>query len=185
MIPAGARRICVVGNSGSGKTTLARGLASSLGVPHVELDALAHRPGWVEAPVAELRAELTALLDAADAREGGWVVCGNYRARVGDLLDARADTVVWLDLPRRVAVGSVMRRSMRRAVLRQPLWNGNRERLRDVLSRDPERSIVAWSWTQHPAYRAQYGEALRTAPVDGPTWIRVSSRRAARALPTA
>ena len=33
----------------SGKTTVSRGLAAALGVPHIELDALHHDPGWQEA----------------------------------------------------------------------------------------------------------------------------------------
>ena len=49
------RRVSVVGISGAGKTTLARRLAPALDVPHVELDAIFHQPGWTELPVEEFR----------------------------------------------------------------------------------------------------------------------------------
>lgn len=44
----------MVGISGAGKSWLASRLASTLGVPHVELDAIHHGPDW-----AELQADLT------------------------------------------------------------------------------------------------------------------------------
>ena len=40
------QRLSVVGNSGSGKTTIARRLATGLGIPHLELDAVFHQPDW-------------------------------------------------------------------------------------------------------------------------------------------
>lgn len=40
------RRVSVVGNSGSGKTTFAGQLATRLGIPHVELDAIYWGPNW-------------------------------------------------------------------------------------------------------------------------------------------
>ncbi|MCA1843265.1 MAG: (d)CMP kinase, partial [Actinobacteria bacterium] len=61
----------VVGNSGSGKSTLAVALASRLGVPCLELDAVFHQPGWTELPVGEFRARV------ADAAAGhAWVIDG-------------------------------------------------------------------------------------------------------------
>lgn len=84
------RRFRVVGNSGSGKTYLGRRLADHLGLPHLELDALNHRPGWQEAPVEEFRAELARALGEHEADYGGWVVDGNYRSRVADLVNADA-----------------------------------------------------------------------------------------------
>ena len=57
----------------------------------------------------------------------GWVVDGNYSV-VRDLVWDRADTVVWLDLPRLVVVRRITTRSIRRVVWREELWNGNRER---------------------------------------------------------
>src|SRR5919201_2528019 len=115
-------KIAVVGTSGSGKTTVARELARRLGVPHVELDALYHGPGWTETPVEEFRRRVVAATDA-----DGWVVDGNYNSKLGDFVLERADTVVWLDVPLRVALSRVTRRTIRRIRAREELWSGNRE----------------------------------------------------------
>lgn len=49
------RRVSVIGISGSGKSTVVRRLPERLDVPHVELDALFWRPGWVSSPPDEFR----------------------------------------------------------------------------------------------------------------------------------
>ena len=162
-------RVWLVGNSGSGKTHLARRTAQVLGLPHLELDALNHRPGWVEAPVEEFRAEVRSTLQRYEREHGGWVVDGNYRRRVGDLIEP--DVHVWLDYPRSLVMRRVVRRTLGRVVLRRPLWNGNRERWRNLVSRDPRKSIVLWSWTQHAAYRRQYAELMSTSA--GAGWVRL------------
>ena len=117
------RRVSVVGNSGSGKSTLGRALAARLGVPFVELDAIHHLPGWQPIDVPEFRKTVGAIVDG-----DGWVIDGNYSA-VRDLVWARADTVIWFDLPRRTVIRQVLWRTIRRGVTREELWNGNRERL--------------------------------------------------------
>jgi adenylate kinase family enzyme len=144
----------VVGNSGSGKSTLAAALAARLGVPYIELDSIFHQPGWTELPRDEFRARVRALAAGEE-----WVIDGNYSA-VRDLVWARADTVVWIDLPRWLVMRRVIGRTLRRAVLRQELWNGNREPVSNWLTLDPERSIIIWAWTQHARYRARYGAAM-------------------------
>jgi adenylate kinase family enzyme len=148
------RRVTVIGGSCTGKTTLSRGLASLLGVPHVELDALHHDAGWQEAPAEVLQARVDAALEAAP---GGWVVDGNYHGKIGTSVLERADTVVFLDLPRRVALRRVLWRTSSRIVSRKELWNGNRETLRNALSRD---SIVWWVITQHGSYRTKWGPRI-------------------------
>src|SRR5919201_1062078 len=115
-------KIAVVGTSGSGKTTVARELARRFGVPHVELDALFHGPNWKETPADEFRRLVAAATDGS-----GWVVDGNYESKLGDLVLGRADTVIWLDVPLRVALTRVTRRTIRRIRTGEELWNGNRE----------------------------------------------------------
>jgi adenylate kinase family enzyme len=115
-------RIVVIGTGGSGKTTVAKELARRHGIPHVELDALFHGPGWTETPAEEFRRRV-----AAATAGDRWVVDGGYEGKLGDLVLARADTVVWLDLPLRVALTRVTRRTIRRIRTGEELWNGNRE----------------------------------------------------------
>lgn len=141
------QRISVVGASGSGKTTLARDLAQRMGVAHIELDALHWEPNWQEAPLNVFRARVTAAV-AAEA----WTADGNY-SQVRDLVWARADTVVWLDLPLGVVLWRVTRRTLRRILWRQRLWNDNCETLSGQLSRD---SIILWALRTYRRRRREY-----------------------------
>ncbi|HEY9473259.1 MAG TPA: hypothetical protein VIS06_05325 [Mycobacteriales bacterium] len=166
------RRVSVVGNSGSGKSWLARRLAERLGVPYLELDAVYHQPGWVPLPDDELRAAVGRFTAGP-----GWVVDGNYSAVREDMVWPRADTVVWLDLPRRVVFRQVVGRTLARATTRRELWNGNRERWRNMLSLDPQRSIIMWSWTRHHRYRRRYQDAARDPRWAHLRFVRLRSRR--------
>ena len=147
------RRVSVVGISGAGKTTLARRLAGALEVPHVELDAMFHQPGWTELPAEEFRRRVGDELAAE-----GWVVDGNYSA-VRDLVWAAADTVVWLDRPRSTVMRRLIARTTRRAITRTELWNGNREPLTGMFRRDPRDNLVRWSWMKHGEYAQRYAAA--------------------------
>ena len=116
------RRIAVVGVSGNGKTTLARAAAAKLGVPYVELDALNHKPGWIEASDEELRA-------AADeaTRGDAWVADGSYYAKLGMLVHDRADEVVWLDQALALVLYRLVKRAVIDIVTKRDMFNGNRQ----------------------------------------------------------
>jgi hypothetical protein len=119
------RRVAIVATaSGCGKTTFGRALASALDVPFVELDAIHWQAGWTELDAAELRRRVEPLV-----RQDAWVIDGSYRGKLGDLVLESADTVVWLDLPRRIWLPRLVARTLRRALTREELWNGNRESL--------------------------------------------------------
>lgn len=166
----------VVGNSGSGKSTLARTLAGRLGVPYVELDALFHLPDWQERPLDQFKA----LIDEHTARDG-WVVDGNYRLAVTDVVWPRADTLVWLDLERSVVMRQVIGRTLRRTIGREELWNGNREPWSNLYRLDPEKSIIRWAWTQHGKYRARYAAAMTDPTMAHLDVVRLRSRAEATA----
>lgn len=165
------RRVSVVGTSGSGKSRVAGELAAILGVPHLELDAVQHQPGWVPLPPDEFRGVVAARV-AAD----GWVTDGNYSA-VRPLVWARADTVVWLDLPRRTVMRQLVWRTFRRVAGRVELWNGNREHWRNFFSLDPKRSVIAWAWLKHAEYQESYGAAATDPANAHLTFIRLTSHR--------
>ena len=147
-----ARRVAVVGTTGSGKSTLAAALANLLGVPHIELDALAWGPAWVQVPHDLFRARLE------NATRGDeWVVDGNY-SRARDLVWPRAEMVVWLDYPLRTVLGQLLRRTVRRVLTHEELWSGNRETLRTALfSRD---AILIWALKTHWRRQREYPELL-------------------------
>ena len=152
------RRIAVVSTaSACGKTTLGRTLAEKLGATFVELDALVHGPGWVETPDEVLRAKVAPILE-----QERWVVDGNYRRRVGDLVLPRADLVVWLDLPVRVWLPRLAWRTLRRDITREELWNGNRESLRAaVWGRD---SLFGFALRTYRRRRAEWPALLAPYP---------------------
>jgi adenylate kinase family enzyme len=151
---AAVQRVSVVGNSGAGKSTVGTALARQLGACFLELDSLQHQAGWTPLPPAEFRARV-----AAVAAGEWWVIDGNY-SRVQDLVWARADTVVWLDLPRRVVMRRIIWRTLRRVGGRVELWNGNRERWRNFFSWDGRESVIAWAWQTHESTRARYEAAM-------------------------
>ena len=111
----------------------------------------------------------------------GWVVDGNYRSRVGDLVLAQADTVVWLDLPKWTVRSRVLRRTLRRVVTRAELWNGNKEPWSNLYSRDPMKNVIVWSWTNHDAYRAQFEKEMAETGHLPVRWVRLRSAREVRA----
>ena len=123
------QRVAVIASaSGCGKTTFGRALARALDVPFVELDAIHWQAAWTELDAGELRRRVEPLVE-----RDAWVIDGSYRGKLGDLVLEGADTVVWLDLPRRVWLPRLVVRTLRRAVLGEELWNGNRESLWNAL----------------------------------------------------
>jgi len=164
------RRVSMVGVSGSGKSTLGRELAGRLAVPYVELDSIFHQPEWAPLPEEQFRRRVTAI-----ASGDAWVIDGNYSA-VLPLVWERADTVVWLDLPRRTVMHRIIWRTIRRVAGRTELWNGNRERWRNLFTWDEQESVILWAWHRYPIYRQRYAAAARDHRYAHLTFHRIATR---------
>ncbi len=99
----------------------------------------------------------------------GWVIDGGYRGKIGDLVLARADAVVWLDLPVRVWLPGLMGRTVRRLRGDEEIWNGNRETLRGaVWGRD---ALIPYALRTHRSRRRRYPVEPASLPI-----VRLRSR---------
>ena len=160
------QRINVVGTSCSGKTTLARALATRLGLPYVEFDALFWGPNWSPVPREVFRQRLTDAL-ASDA----WVADGGYEA-VRDITWQRVDTIVWLDFPLWTVLGRWASRTVRRIRTGEEFWpgTGNRESLGNAFRRD---GLLWWILSTHRRRHRTMSQAMRERT--DLRWIRLAS----------
>ena len=84
-------RILITGNAGSGKSTLAAELGARLNIPVFGLDNIVWQPHWRKTPEIEKRDRIALLVS-----QPTWVIEGVSTQAI-DV----ADTVIFLDVPRR------------------------------------------------------------------------------------
>jgi adenylate kinase family enzyme len=98
------KRVMINGGPGSGKSTLARAVAKSTGLPAFHMDQIHHKPGWEPRPLAE-KVTMANAIEAKDlwVFEGGLSTTYDNRA-------ARADTLIWIDLPMTLRLWRVVKR---------------------------------------------------------------------------
>lgn len=122
-----SQRIWIVGPPGSGKTTFAHQLKQELTLPHYELDALFWQANWK-------KTDKTVFIDNVHeiVKQKKWVVDGQYSS-VHHILAEYADTIIWLDVKRRQTFPRLMKRTFKRLITREKLWNGNKERMGNAL----------------------------------------------------
>jgi len=139
------QRLHITGGPGSGKTTAGRLIASTLGLPFYELDQVLIDMGWDMARAVE---ENTA---GAIADQDAWLTEGAYFGWAKPLLD-RAQLVVLLDLPWRVASYRIITRYFKAELARSNQHHGLR-RLKNF-----------WTWSRR-YYRDANPHTLNTEGV--------------------
>jgi adenylate kinase family enzyme len=98
----------IIGQPGAGKSWLARRLGDATGLPVVHIDREVHwLPGWVESSPQD-KVRRAAAIHARDA----WIIEGGHSRSWPQRL-ARADTLIWLDVPLPVRVLRVTARTLR------------------------------------------------------------------------
>jgi adenylate kinase family enzyme len=167
------RRIAVLGTSGCGKTYVAKRLAEILGVTYICSDAIFWGPDWTMTPPDER----LAAYDRATNGEA-WTFDGNVDGlsdTKGALILGRADTLIWLDLPRWRVFLQVLRRTIRRAWTKEPMWHNNAESWRmSFFSRD---SILLWSMQTYSMRKKKYGELFKDPAHAHLKKLRLTGRR--------
>ena len=100
------KRVLVVGNAGSGKSTAAKMIGEALGLPayHMDRDVF-WLPNWEERS-KEDQVEQVKRIVAMDK----WVFEGN-NSRTFDIREARAEMLIWLDLPLLLRLWRVTKRA--------------------------------------------------------------------------
>jgi adenylate kinase family enzyme len=169
-------RVVVQGSSGSGKTTLAASLARVRGCRHLELDGLYQQANWTPLDLEEFRSRVRTFVEAPR-----WVVDGNY-SHVRDILWPLATTIVIIDLPKRIVMARVIKRTFWRIIKRERLWNNNRESWRNALSTDPTRNIILWAWNSHSKYHLDVPREARAAAGPDRVVVLTSARAVQRFL---
>ena len=165
---AACRRIAVLGSGGAGKSTLSRELAALLDLPLHHLDQLFWLPGWRARADAEWERIQNEIVLAEH-----WVIDGNY-SRTLDIRLARADGVLFLDLPREICLWRAFWRGVRlRGKVRPDLAAGCPEHF--------DLEFLQWIWRFPLRSRERVLRRRAVAPY-GQAWIVVRRPRDVRRL---
>ena len=102
-------KIIVIGQSGSGKSTLARKIKEITDFPLLPLDLLWHTTDYsIQAKKWFLQEQQSFMVS-----NPSWIVEGNYTSTLEERIK-EADKIIWLKVPRYLAIYRVVWRSLQR-----------------------------------------------------------------------
>lgn len=141
------KKIIVIGSPGAGKSTLARKISELTGITLHHLDRIHWMPGWK--PIEDDRFVEKQQKIFSDK---SWIIDGNYQTTLNLRIEA-ADTIIFLDLPRRLCLYRALKRStLLRNVERKDMAEGCTEKV--------NMDFLKWIWNYRKRERPKTVEAL-------------------------
>ncbi|MHA1213244.1 MAG: hypothetical protein ACTSSH_12395, partial [Candidatus Heimdallarchaeota archaeon] len=114
------KRLAIIGNAGAGKSTLAVLLWKKLNLPVFHLDKLLWKEGWERTPEEEFVAKHQEILEKDE-----WILDGvAYKSTYEDRF-ARAEIILFLDVPVEVCVEHAIQRMEEEKTRPNPYVNAN------------------------------------------------------------
>ncbi len=162
------KRVLIIGICGAGKSTLSHLVAKKYHLPLIHLDKEFWQKGWIETPKDEWRDRVEKLI-----KRKQWVMEGNFAGTL-DLRIPAADTIIYLDFNRYIAIYRVLKRLL-------TYYGRTRE---DLPSGCPERfdlSFLKYIWNFHKTCRVRNEELLNLYGKNK-TIIRLSNPKEVRAF---
>ena len=127
------KKVIVIGSGGAGKSTFSRQLGEVTGIPVIHLDRLYWRPNWDKMPKTEWEATIAGLI-----KNDSWIMDGNFGG-TREMRMRAADTIIFLDVPRRVCLYRVIKRAIKyRGRNRPDMAKGCNEKL--------DFEFLGWVW---------------------------------------
>ncbi len=143
------KRILILGPSGSGKSTLAEKIGRILKIPAIHLDRHYWNPNWQETPSDEWEEKVKDLI----AKEQ-WVMDGNYTSTLV-MRAKRADTMIFIDFPRRLSYLRIFLRLLRhRGESRSSVAEGCPEKI--------DLEFLEWIWYYPKTHRPRILRYLKS-----------------------
>ena len=146
-------KFVIIGTSGSGKTYLAKNLSLALNFKHIELDLYNHGSNWEQAEPEVFRERVIKVTKDFDS----WIIDCNYQI-ICDLIWPKADLIIWLDYPFYIVFTRLLKRTIKRFITKEVLWNGNTENFFNQLF--TKKSILFWCIKTHWKNRKKFETIL-------------------------
>jgi len=169
------KKIIIIGSAGAGKSTLAKTIAKQLRIPHYELDAINHQKNWQTIDRDEFRR-----IVETKTEQDGWVFCGNYFSTLGFDFWRKADMIIWCDYSFPLVMTRLLKRTLKRTLTKEELWNGNREGfITNFFTKD---SIFVWMIKSWKKQKLRYSEifANGSSVLPGIQLVRLRSPKATK-----